>query len=92
MPVAGSGAAKGKGAANTFWLYEVTSSRKETHRAATGTSLVPPLLKWCWRKENTEGKSFSFGVTILVSVESPGSDSAAVCLKLRGTAQETGWS
>lgn len=29
MPVAGSGAAKGKGAANRFSLYEVTSSRKE---------------------------------------------------------------
>lgn len=43
MPVAGSGAAKGKGVANTFSLYEVTSSRKETHRAATGTGLVPLL-------------------------------------------------
>lgn len=37
MLEAGSGAVKGKEAANTFGLYEVTSRRKETCSAATGT-------------------------------------------------------
>lgn len=40
MLEAGSGAVKGKAAANTFRLYEVTGSRKETHCAATGTMSV----------------------------------------------------
>lgn len=32
-----------------------------------------------------EGNYFSFIVTIIASVESPGSDSVAVCLSLLGT-------
>lgn len=35
MQATGSGAVKGKEAANTFRLYEVTASRKETKCAAT---------------------------------------------------------
>lgn len=49
-PEAASGAVKGKEAANTFGLSEVTGSRKEARSAATGTPVYSPSQRWgCYR-------------------------------------------